>query len=272
MPPMSLPLSECVDWSRPWYASVAQAAGRLQGVADELSCLNGQAGALFLHNHRGLPLSFVEQSALSEGTAYEAFISATGCVPTRPNLHDLFNALVWLSFPRLKAQLNALQAAQIERAGVGQIRGATRDAVTIFDENAVLLVQREGAPGRDLVAALRNHEWPQVFLDQRNRFAEHAEVWLFGHALMEKLLQPYKAITAHTWVVSAPDAFFDLPHAARRAWLDEAVAHDLAARNPADFNTRCFTPMPISGVPDWWAGQGADFYADACVFRPKRVK
>ncbi|GAB2878722.1 hypothetical protein GCM10027046_03160 [Uliginosibacterium flavum] len=269
---MSLPFFEAVDWPRPWYASVAQAAERLQGAADDLTALNQQARTLALHNHRGLPLSFVTQAALPMGTAYEVFISATGRVPTRANLHDFFNALVWLSFPRLKAQLNAMQAAQIERAGVGQIRGATRDAVTIFDENAALLVLREGAPGHEMAEALRNHEWQQVFLEQRSRFAAHAEVWLFGHALMEKLVTPYKAITAHTWVVSAPDAFFDLPHVARRAWLDEAVAHDLAARDPVDFNTRCFTPMPVSGVPDWWAGQGADFYADASVFRPKRVK
>jgi hypothetical protein len=46
-------------------------------------------------------------------TAYEEFIGATGCVPTRENLHDFFNGLVWQTFPLIKRELNALQAAQI---------------------------------------------------------------------------------------------------------------------------------------------------------------
>ncbi len=56
---------------------------------------------------------FVPQESLPEGTAYEEFISATGNVPTRDNLHDFFNGLVWQTFPLIKRELNALQAAQI---------------------------------------------------------------------------------------------------------------------------------------------------------------
>ena len=35
-------------------------------------------------------------------TAYEQFIFATGRCPVRPGLHDFFNGLVWLRFPRTK--------------------------------------------------------------------------------------------------------------------------------------------------------------------------
>ena len=85
---------------------------------------------------------------------------------------------------------------------------------------------------------------------------------------MEKLVAPYKAITAHTWVVSADDAFFSLPSAARRAWIDAQVAGKLAQHG---LSTASFTPLPVLGVPGWWAGQDAAFYADVAVFRPKRV-
>jgi hypothetical protein len=51
-----------------------------------------------LQNHRSLPTQFIPQEDLPEGVAYEAHISATGNVPTRENLHDFFNALVWLTF------------------------------------------------------------------------------------------------------------------------------------------------------------------------------
>ena len=38
-------------------------------------------------------LKFVSQDALPEGEAYESFIATTGNIPTRDNLHDLFNGL-----------------------------------------------------------------------------------------------------------------------------------------------------------------------------------
>ena len=41
-----------------------------------------------------------------------------GRVETRPdNLHDFFNALIWLAFPRSKARINAMHAAEIPREG-----------------------------------------------------------------------------------------------------------------------------------------------------------
>nr|WP_233410558.1 DUF3025 domain-containing protein [Rugamonas sp. CCM 8940] len=226
-----------------------------------------QAAALDLCNHQGLPLRFVAQGELPEGTAYEAFIGATGGVPTRDNLHDFFNALVWLSFPRIKVTLNALQAAQIARDGVGKSRGPARDAATIYDENAALLVVRDNAAGHALVEALRGHRWSEVFVERRASFAADAQLWLFGHALMEKLVAPRKAITAHTRVVLAGDDYFALDGAARRAWLDAHEADALAAR---DLGTADFTPLPVLGVPGWWPRQDQAFYDDVSVFRPKR--
>ncbi|MDM5177757.1 DUF3025 domain-containing protein [Massilia sp. DJPM01] len=258
-----------IDWARPWYDAVRPAFARLD--IDE-SCvadaLNAAAAPLALVNQRGLPLRFVPQADLPEGRAYEEFIGATGCVPTRDNLHDFFNGLVWLTFPRIKQQLNALQAAQIALAGVGKSRGAARDGATIFDENSALLVVRAGLPGEQLVAALRAHGWIEALYERRAAFGVDAEVWLFGHALMEKLVAPRKAITAHTRVVVAGDDYFALAHDARRAWIDRQVAAELAAEG---LSTACFTPLPVLGVPGWWEGQEHAFYADTTVFRPKRA-
>jgi hypothetical protein len=62
------------------------------------------------------------------GQAYEAHIFQTRSVPTRDNLHDFFNGLVWLAFPQAKRRLNALQAAEIERmvSGPCAVRCAMR--------------------------------------------------------------------------------------------------------------------------------------------------
>ena len=257
-----------IDWTRRWYDAVRPAYARLDiDALGLIGALNAGAAALALENQRGQPIRFVPQADLPEARAYEEFIGATGCVPTRANLHDFFNGLVWLTFPRIKLQLNALQAAQIALAGVGKSRGAARDGATIFDENCALLVLREGTDGEALVAALRAHLWSEALHERRAAFGPHAQVWLFGHALMEKLVTPRKAITAHTRVVTAPASFFMLQAEAQRAWIDDHVAASLGAEG---LSTACFTPLPVLGVPGWWEGQDAAFYADASVFRPKQ--
>ena len=258
-----------IDWTRRWYDSVRPAFARLDFDALGLAgALNAGAASLALVNQRGQPIRFVPQAHLPEGRAYEEFIGATGCVPTRDNLHDFFNGLVWLTFPRIKLQLNALQAAQIALAGVGKSRGAARDGATIFDENCALLVVRRGSSGEALVDALRAHRWSEALHQRSAAFGPDVQVWLFGHALMEKLVAPRKAITAHTRVVLADDAFFALEHDAQRAWIDKQVAASLAAEG---LSTACFTPLPVLGVPLWWEGQDAPFYSDTSVFRPKRI-
>ena len=259
-----------IDWSRRWYDSVRPAyeALGLDG-ADFTSAFNRHAALLALRNHRDLPITFVPQESLPEGTAYEEFISATGNVPTRDNLHDFFNGLVWQTFPLIKRELNALQAAQIAAAGsVNKARGPARDAATIFDENAALLVVRASSDGRGLVDELRAHCWDAALFEKRALFSRDAQVWLFGHALMEKLVSPRKAITAHTRIVFAPDAYFELDTAAQRAWIDSTVAQVLREEG---LSTASFTPLPVLGVPGWWPQQDLDFYLDATVFRPKRM-
>lgn len=261
---------ELIDWSRPWLDSVRRAFERLQIQGDSfIEAFNANASALALTNHQGQPIRFVPQSALPEGAAYEEFIGATGCVPTRDNLHDFFNGLVWQTFPLIKRELNALQAAQIAHAGVGKSRGPARDAATIFDENAVLLVVRDSGEGRALVDALLAHQWSTALLERRTMFGREAQLWLFGHALMEKLVAPRKAITGHARVVLATDDYFARAPEAQQRWIDEHVAADLAATG---LTTAGFTPLPVLGVPGWWPGQDGAFYADATVFRPKRSK
>lgn len=257
-----------IDWTRPWYDTVRPAFACLAG-GPFIDAFNANAARLGLVNHRGQAIRFVPQEALPPDTAYEEFIGATGCVPTRENLHDFFNGLVWQTFPRIKRELNALQAAQIQAAGVGKSRGPARDAATIYDENAALLLVRDDDAGHALVDDLREHRWVDALWTRRAQFAAGAgaEVWLFGHALMEKLVAPRKAITAHTRVVFAPGEVFALPWQARRDWIDAAESAALATQA---LSTSGFMPLQALGVPGWWPGQDEGFYRDDTVFRPKR--
>lgn len=215
------------------------AAASVADLLNELVCSTAVAS---------FPVRFVTQGELPAGEAYESFIARTATVPTRDNLHDLFNGLMWLSWPQTKLRLNRLQAAQINAQGVTGTRGALRDALTVFDENAALMHAPE-----PLIAALRRRDWAAVFGDCRDLWAR-AEVKIFGHALLEKLMQPRKAITAHVWVVSAVN--------------DVDVA---ASLDPERLMAKDFLPLPVLGVPGWWSpNEQPDFYQDAQVFRPMR--
>ncbi len=193
---------------------------------------------------RGQVLRFVPQTALPPGEGYEAFIARTATVPTREHWHDALNGLVWLRWPALKARLNALhqegldEAPAAPRPGASQ-RGALRDALTLFDENGAWL---EAPPA--LGEALRARDWPRLFIALRPLWAE-ARLHVFGHALMEKLMQPRKPICAHV------------------------LLQDPLSLGAADWAGKPFAPLPVLGVPGWWAGNADPaFYADPGVFRP----
>ena len=169
----------------------------------------------------------------------------------REGLHDFFNGLVWHQFPRTKGRLNQLQAQHIAAHGVGPVRGPLRDALTLFDENGALL--RAPAP---LWEALLAKRWQALFVDLRPLWAQ-AQLLLFGHALLEKLVEPRKAITAHVLLVQAQSP--------GPAELDAWVA---AALCPAQLAAKPFAPLPLLGVPGWWPdNQFPGFYQDRRVFR-----
>lgn len=125
------------------------------------------------------------------GLRREFILYNTGKVPTRDGLHDFFNGLCWMHFPQTKRRLNQLQAAQIALTGIQPVRGPARDALTVFDENAAFL-QAPDALWEALVAK----DWYALFVTLRPLWGQ-AHLVLFGHALLEKLVSPRKAITAH---------------------------------------------------------------------------
>lgn len=246
-------MGEPIDWSQPWlapYHALGKPAWRRStgvSVAQALQAAWPAAPG---------EVAFVAQAQLPEGMAYEAYIRATRQVPTRDNLHDFFNGLVWLHFPQAKHRLNALQAAEIARAGIGPVRGPVRDAVTVFDENAALLDAPE-----DLWQALLARDWRRLFVDLRGLW-QQARLQVFGHAALEKLVHPRKDITVH--VLRAR-----LPLGGAPARLDAALAAELTPERLAE---KPFTPLPVLGIPGWFHGNSDfSFYDDATVFRPRRA-
>jgi hypothetical protein len=269
LPAHELPGFERIDWSKPWFAPYGTRGERWQraALASEsvyLAELNGDARANTHTTGRGERLAFIAQAELAPGVAYEAHIAATGCVPTRYNLHDFFNALIWFAFPRIKAALNARQSAAIAELGIRPTRGRVRDALTLFDENGLLFASADPA----LSAALRRFDWPDLLSANRRAWGARCEVRCFGHALLEKTIAPYKACTGHAWIVDVPMAYFSLPDVEREAFLDETVSVSLVSGPLA---SHAFAPLPVLGIPGWWpANDDPVFYDDRAVFRTGR--
>lgn len=193
---------------------------------------------------------------VEDGLNYEQRIRDTGAVATRAgNVHDLLNAGAWLDFPLSKAALNRLHCEQLA-AQQGSQRSPVRDALTLFDESGLVVTCADPA----LAALLRDFKWKLLFWGRRVEVRLAMRFHVLGHALAEKLLAPYKGITAHALIIAA-DA--DLP----RALLDERVALAL----PSLQSTRALAPLPVLGIPGWVAdNEDPRYYDDTSHFRPGR--
>jgi Protein of unknown function (DUF3025) len=192
------------------------------------------------------PVRFVAASELPAGEAYEAFIARTGCVPTRDNLHDHVNRLIWHRHPRIKQRLNELQAAEIAERGVAATRGAARDALTLFDENGALWID---APP-PLAQALAARDWHALFIGHRALWQQPQRFEVFGHALLEQLAT-----------------------AARKGLTAHVLLGDPLTLSTAQWAAKPFLPLPVLGIPGWWAAnEDPAFYDDPQVFRPASLK
>lgn len=256
-----------IDWDRPWFLPFSSVGKLLANTTNWRAEANKHAARQTLLNHRGLPIVFIPQESLSSRVQYESQISMTGEVPSRDNLHDFFNALIWLTFPKTKARLNELQAhclsIQPLRHDKFGRRGPIRDAATVFDENAALLITSDNS----LIASLREHEWLSLFQERRGEFERNCEVLIFGHALLEKLTSPYKAVTAHVWPIKISSQARPQPLGERISFADSHLSDALSS----SITTKSFLHLPILGVPNWWDQQDSNFYADTSVFRPKKL-
>jgi len=230
--------------------------------------------ALNLASHGGQGIQFVPACDLP-GIEYEYHIYTTGQVSTRENnWHDLFNALVWSCFPQFKAAMNAVHF-NARKSGNGKSRGKLRDALTLLDESGAIVVSCNS----DSLDALASHDWSRVFPAGDFHSAvppigwqnDGTHVFVCGHALLEKFLNPYKAITAHALLVLVDDEMMVMPREALLLELDRILAGQLVNGQLLD-SPGSLSPLPVMGIPGWWPHgvQDSEFYADKQVFRPPR--
>ena len=217
-----------------------------EGGDFSLENLNRLSEESNLRTENGKPVRFVPPS--SSDPYYEVHVFETGQVQTRPdNMHDRFNALAWLAFPKAKARINAMHAAEIprERENCGGKRGRLRDMLTIFDEGGAII-----SCSGEVAQLVREAKWRELFVDRHREFS----ITVFGHAVLEQALAPHPGITCKV-------LFADPSRE-----LDQQAAHWLAT---AGKSPRDLPPLPVFGYPGWIEGSGQPhFYADERYFRP----
>ena len=229
----------------PIFDSVRKWLDRLEGAAS-LQTLNSFSEETGLQTESGKPIRFVPPS--NSDPYYEVHLYETGRVQTRPdNPHDLFNALAWLAFPKTKARINAMHAAEIprERETNGGRRGRLRDMLTIFDEGGAIAVC-----GGEVADLVRQARWGELFLERHREL----RIVVVGHAVLEQALAPHPGITCK---VIFGDPAGDLDAQAAQ-WLA------VEGKSPRDL-----PPLPVFGYPGWFEGSDrAGFYSDQRYFRP----
>lgn len=219
----------------------------------------------------GMPLRFVAQECgkLPFESQYEPRCYLTGGVQMRAhNWHDLLNALVWLTFPKTKAILNArhYHALMEEGASGNTGRGAVRDVNTLLDESGVIVVYADA----ELGALLRDFQWKELFWQRRAQVRAAMGFYLFGHGLYEKALQPYVGMTGQGLLLAVEPEYFSWPPTRQLTHLDSLLADYLAAPEHCR-STRDLSPVPLLGVPGWTADNDcAAYYDNTAYFRPGR--
>lgn len=224
-----------------------------------------------IRTQSGMPLRFVGQGLgkLAFEAQYEPRCYLSGEVQTRENnLHDLFNALVWLAFPQSKAAINArhYRALTEVAAPLHSQRGSVRDMATLFDESGVIVASADA----ELSGVLCDFKWKELFWSRRDEVSAAMGFYIFGHGLHEKAMRPYVGMTGQGLVLQVESDFFSWPQARRTLHLDERVAAYL--NDPANcLNARELTPVPLLGIPGWSAeNANAEYYDNRDYFRAGR--
>lgn len=263
-------------WNTDWltgsemFAPLRAAGAKLPAIGwpdtNLLNALAADAGRIV--NARGQQLRFVGQARKPESfeESFEARTFLKGEVQVRPlDWHDLFNALAWMTFPTAKAAINARHYESLA-AGEGGQRPPQRDALTLFDEDGIVVVSSDPA----LLELVKDFHWKELFWDRSQEVREKMRFFLFGHALYQKAMNPFIGMTGKGILLEVPAAFFDQPLRAQIAETDRRLALHVWDRERLG-KGRDLAPVPVLGVPGWWQGNNAaEFYDNTDYFRSGR--
>ncbi|TAH47431.1 MAG: DUF3025 domain-containing protein [Gammaproteobacteria bacterium] len=213
------------------------------------------------------PMLVAQDAALlADGLHYEERIRLGRLATRERNWHDLFNALVWLRWPRTKRALNLRQCGDIARIGKRQ-RTRGQCALTHFDEAGAIVLCSDPR----LVELWDRHDWKNLFHAHAGAWGHSIQVHVFGHALLELALEPARYLVAKAVLLMTDDAADLTMDAETLSRIDQRLAQRIEAPSLL-LDPQQLRPLPLSGLPGWHARGGEeDFFDAAPCFRPLRA-
>jgi hypothetical protein len=212
---------------------------------------------------------FVCQNQLIESdNYYEQIIHQQNIIPTRPNSwHDLFNGLNWLQFPQTKRLLNQQHVEDIEQHGLSP-RTLRRNNLTHFDECGVVLTYQKGSVAEQQIKELAMHNWQSVFIENRPTWGRQLNSFIFGHANLEMLLQPFIGLTGKWLALEVDSQFSSISYSEQLKQIDRLLVKIIKQSN-IFAKKKPLYPIPLLGIPSVWdANNNPEFYANTDYFRP----
>lgn len=221
----------------------------------DIDAYNRYAKTFGVSNQNQDVIEFIPQTHKSKtfNQQYEPLIYQQGHVLTRDkNWHDFFNMLVWCRFPKTKALINSQQYLNLKYRVENNRpeRTPQENALTIFDENGIIII----SPQKDLLEDIQNHAWQRLFIEKRAQLTQ-LRVMLFGHALYEKLLNPYIGLCGHSLLFNA----------SLDSDIDSLIQTFLTEQT---INRQHLNPFPLLGMPGAHPdNENESFYDNKAYFR-----
>lgn len=180
---------------------------------------------------------------------YEASIYLRGELRTRDNnWHDFFNLMMWYTFPNIKAVINKWQYKKLSARDIHAPRSHAENLLTQLDEGGIIIVSSNS----HLINLIKHYDWKTLFWQHQSSLKTQMDFCLIGHAIYEKLLNPWVGISCPALLFEVPPSYFHLHIAKRAAYLD-----DLAATYLDNDTWHVYCPKlrstPILGIPGWYA-------------------
>lgn len=255
----------CGRWALPVFKSLREFMPLLAGDSWPSLAEVEQTLQLPQHQCTGQVLSLLAQEQVDDAEGYEPRIFRRGLIATRAgNWHDLFNAMAWKLFPRIKSALNAKQVEDIARMGPAQ-RSRRQCAMTQFDEAGAVVVVRDAR----LLDLWDRHDWNGLFLGQKDAWTDgRLQVFVIGHALFEHALHPQMLLVSKTLVLMDLPDESSLPTTPAKvdARVAQLINDGLFLLDPQELR-----PLPLPGIPGWSeCRQDRDFIEHTPCFRPAR--
>ena len=198
--------------------------------------------------------------------AYEERIYKSGIISTREqNWHDLFNALIWLLFPKTKTLFNSLHMQELAKQA-NKKRTPCRDVITHIDESGVIIT----SSNNQLLEALKNHQWQAAFVQSRALWSQSSlpksktpqiGAFIFGHGMYEKAFKPFIGFTGKAYCIKVDKDFYQQDKMTQYAILDTLLHHDIKYQQ-TPLTSNVLSPLPILGVPGWSADNKLASYSD----------